>query len=163
MSGWLLSQFKCWMDLWLQLLRTTSLPVVVMLLCFGGNPSVCYAVSIWRSVWMCLCVSEHVHVDCVTDSGNWQLSRRPQCSTRTHTHTLVTWKWSLHTHTLLSNSTPVSLFTSPLSSLVSHLSRYRSLKHFNYDVCQSCFFSGRTAKGHKLNYPMVEYCTPVRE
>ncbi|MEQ2173699.1 hypothetical protein GOODEAATRI_000048 [Goodea atripinnis] len=41
--------------------------------------------------------------------------------------------------------------------------RYRSLKHFNYDVCQSCFFSGRTAKGHKLNYPMVEYCTPVRK
>lgn len=41
------------------------------------------------------------------------------------------------------------------------LFRYRSLKHFNYDVCQSCFFSGRTAKGHKLNYPMVEYCTPV--
>lgn len=41
------------------------------------------------------------------------------------------------------------------------LSRYRSLKHFNYDVCQSCFFSGRTAKGHKLHYPMVEYCIPV--
>ncbi|XP_063757579.1 dystrophin isoform X2 [Eleginops maclovinus] len=39
--------------------------------------------------------------------------------------------------------------------------RYRSLKHFNYDVCQCCFFSGRTAKGHKLNYPMVEYCTPT--
>ncbi|XP_048842550.1 utrophin isoform X1 [Brienomyrus brachyistius] len=39
--------------------------------------------------------------------------------------------------------------------------RYRSLMHFNYDVCQSCFFSGRTAKGHKLNYPMVEYCTPT--
>uniref|UniRef100_A0A452H0Z6 ZZ-type domain-containing protein n=1 Tax=Gopherus agassizii TaxID=38772 RepID=A0A452H0Z6_9SAUR len=39
--------------------------------------------------------------------------------------------------------------------------RYRSLKHFNYDVCQSCFFSGRTAKGHKLNYPMVEYCIPT--
>uniref|UniRef100_A0A8C7ZI56 ZZ-type domain-containing protein n=1 Tax=Oryzias sinensis TaxID=183150 RepID=A0A8C7ZI56_9TELE len=39
--------------------------------------------------------------------------------------------------------------------------RYRSLKHFNYDVCQSCFFSGRTAKGHKLNHPMVEYCTPT--
>ncbi|KAI7793926.1 putative utrophin [Triplophysa rosa] len=39
--------------------------------------------------------------------------------------------------------------------------RYRSLKHFNYDVCQSCFFSGRTAKGHKLTYPMVEYCTPT--
>ncbi|XP_015461989.3 utrophin isoform X1 [Astyanax mexicanus] len=39
--------------------------------------------------------------------------------------------------------------------------RYRSLKHFNYDVCQRCFFSGRTSKGHKLNYPMVEYCTPT--
>ncbi|RXM36703.1 Utrophin [Acipenser ruthenus] len=25
----------------------------------------------------------------------------------------------------------------------------------------SCFFSGRTAKGHKLNNPMVEYCTPT--
>ncbi|XP_030644461.1 utrophin-like [Chanos chanos] len=39
--------------------------------------------------------------------------------------------------------------------------RYRSLKHFNYDVCQNCFFSGRTAKGHSLIYPMVEYCTPT--
>ncbi|XP_074043867.1 utrophin isoform X2 [Macrotis lagotis] len=39
--------------------------------------------------------------------------------------------------------------------------RYRSLRHFNYDVCQSCFFSGRTAKGHKLHYPMVEYCIPT--
>ncbi|EPQ19100.1 Dystrophin [Myotis brandtii] len=38
--------------------------------------------------------------------------------------------------------------------------RYRSLKHFNYDICQSCFFSGRVAKGHKMHYPMVEYCTP---
>ncbi|XP_066505235.1 utrophin-like [Hoplias malabaricus] len=39
--------------------------------------------------------------------------------------------------------------------------RYRSLKHFNYDVCQRCFFSGKTTKGHKLNYPLVEYCTPT--
>ncbi|XP_061480028.1 utrophin isoform X2 [Rhineura floridana] len=39
--------------------------------------------------------------------------------------------------------------------------RYRSLKHFNYDVCQNCFFSGRTAKGHKLHHPMVEYCIPT--
>ncbi|KAG9336204.1 hypothetical protein JZ751_002551 [Albula glossodonta] len=39
--------------------------------------------------------------------------------------------------------------------------RYRSLKHFNYDVCQACFFSGRTAKGYKLSSPMVEYCTPT--
>lgn len=41
------------------------------------------------------------------------------------------------------------------------LSRYRRLKRFSYDVCQSCFFSGRTAKRHKLHYPMVEYCTHV--
>lgn len=41
--------------------------------------------------------------------------------------------------------------------------RYRSLKHFNYDICQSCFFSGRVAKGHKMHYPMVEYCTPVSQ
>uniref|UniRef100_A0A3B4ZYQ0 Dystrophin n=1 Tax=Stegastes partitus TaxID=144197 RepID=A0A3B4ZYQ0_9TELE len=34
--------------------------------------------------------------------------------------------------------------------------RYRSLKHFNYDICQSCFFSGRVAKGHKMQYPMVD-------
>lgn len=45
--------------------------------------------------------------------------------------------------------------------LLSDLNRYRSLKHFNYDICQSCFFSGRVAKGHKMQYPMVEYCTPV--
>ncbi|XP_059499762.1 utrophin-like isoform X1 [Stegostoma tigrinum] len=37
--------------------------------------------------------------------------------------------------------------------------RCRSLKHLNYDICRSCFFSGRTSKGHKLHYPMVEYCT----
>lgn len=56
-----------------------------------------------------------------------------------------------------------SLFFLPPPRFSSFLCRYRSLKHFNYDVCQSCFFSGRTAKGHKLNYPMVEYCTPVRK
>ncbi|XP_059497829.1 utrophin-like [Stegostoma tigrinum] len=39
--------------------------------------------------------------------------------------------------------------------------RCRSLKHLNYDICRSCFFSGRTSKGHKLHYPMVEYCTSV--
>lgn len=48
-----------------------------------------------------------------------------------------------------------------ISLFVSGLYRYRSLKHFNYDICQSCFFSGRVAKGHKMQYPMVEYCTPV--
>uniref|UniRef100_A0A8C1SFJ6 ZZ-type domain-containing protein n=1 Tax=Cyprinus carpio TaxID=7962 RepID=A0A8C1SFJ6_CYPCA len=39
--------------------------------------------------------------------------------------------------------------------------RYRSLKHFNYNVCQMCFFSGRISKDHHLSYPMVEYCTPT--
>ncbi|CAM4649321.1 unnamed protein product [Leuciscus chuanchicus] len=39
--------------------------------------------------------------------------------------------------------------------------RYRSLKHFNYNVCQMCFFSGRITKDHHLSYPMVEYCTPT--
>ena len=28
-------------------------------------------------------------------------------------------------------------------------------------MCQSCFFSGRKAKGHKLTHPMQEYCTAV--
>lgn len=67
---------------------------------------------------------------------------------------------------LLPADSSLSYFSVPLPphpSLSLSLLRYRSLKHFNYDVCQSCFFSGRTAKGHKLNYPMVEYCTPVRD
>lgn len=56
----------------------------------------------------------------------------------------------------------VSAVTLSFTSLfVSGFCRYRSLKHFNYDICQSCFFSGRVAKGHKMQYPMVEYCTPV--
>ncbi|XP_050442847.1 dystrophin-like isoform X2 [Adelges cooleyi] len=37
--------------------------------------------------------------------------------------------------------------------------RYRCLKCFNFDMCQTCFFSGRKAKHHKLTHPMQEYCT----
>ncbi|XP_013413171.1 dystrophin isoform X2 [Lingula anatina] len=37
--------------------------------------------------------------------------------------------------------------------------RYRCLRCFNFDLCQTCFFSGRKAKGHKLTHPMQEYCT----
>ncbi|XP_018336544.1 dystrophin isoform X2 [Agrilus planipennis] len=36
--------------------------------------------------------------------------------------------------------------------------RYRCLKCFNFDMCQTCFFAGRTAKGHKPSHPMHEYC-----
>ena len=40
--------------------------------------------------------------------------------------------------------------------------RYRCLKCFNFDMCQSCFFLGRnTNKNHKLTHPMHEYCTTV--
>ena len=35
--------------------------------------------------------------------------------------------------------------------------RYRCLKCFKFDLCQTCFFSGRTAKSHKLSHPMQEY------
>ncbi|CAN7983133.1 unnamed protein product [Ixodes pacificus] len=39
--------------------------------------------------------------------------------------------------------------------------RYRCLKCFNVDLCQSCFFSGRKTKSHKVTHPMQEYCTTV--
>lgn len=39
--------------------------------------------------------------------------------------------------------------------------RYRCLRCFNFDICQNCFFSQRTAKNHKLTHPMQEYCLPV--
>lgn len=39
--------------------------------------------------------------------------------------------------------------------------RYRCLKCFNFDMCQTCFFFGRNAKNHKLSHPMHEYCTTV--
>ncbi|EGT31852.1 hypothetical protein CAEBREN_07673 [Caenorhabditis brenneri] len=36
--------------------------------------------------------------------------------------------------------------------------RYRCLTCFNCDLCQNCFFSQRTAKNHRMNHPMQEYC-----
>uniref|UniRef100_A0A8C0IIH7 Dystrophin related protein 2 n=1 Tax=Bubo bubo TaxID=30461 RepID=A0A8C0IIH7_BUBBB len=39
--------------------------------------------------------------------------------------------------------------------------RYRSLKQFNVDICQTCFLTGRAGKGNKLHYPIMEYYTPV--
>lgn len=41
--------------------------------------------------------------------------------------------------------------------------RYRCLKCFNFDMCQTCFFLGKNAKNHKLTHPMHEYCTTVSE
>lgn len=39
--------------------------------------------------------------------------------------------------------------------------RYRSLKHFNCDICQSCFFSGKQTKIFKMDHPLQEYYTEV--
>ena len=37
--------------------------------------------------------------------------------------------------------------------------RYHCLKCFNFDLCHNCFFVGKTARGHKAEHPMREYCT----
>lgn len=37
--------------------------------------------------------------------------------------------------------------------------RYHCTKCFNFDLCHNCFFVGKTAKGHKPDHPMHEYCT----
>ncbi|OWF34829.1 dystrophin-like [Mizuhopecten yessoensis] len=36
--------------------------------------------------------------------------------------------------------------------------RYKCLLCFNFDMCQNCFFTGRTKKNHKLKHPIQEYC-----
>jgi len=43
--------------------------------------------------------------------------------------------------------------------LIFSINRYHCAKCFNFDLCQSCFFVGLTAKGHKADHPMDEYCT----
>ncbi|CAF3667024.1 unnamed protein product [Rotaria sp. Silwood1] len=37
--------------------------------------------------------------------------------------------------------------------------RYRSLRHFNCDICQNCFFSGKQTKIFKMADPLQEYYT----
>ena len=39
--------------------------------------------------------------------------------------------------------------------------RYRSLRHFNCDICQNCFFSGKQTKFFKMDHPLQEYYTEV--
>ena len=39
--------------------------------------------------------------------------------------------------------------------------RYRSLKHFNCDICQNCFFSGKQTKYFRMDDPLQEYYTEV--
>jgi dystrophin len=39
--------------------------------------------------------------------------------------------------------------------------RYRSLRHFNCDICQNCFFSGKQTKSFKMGHPLQEYYTEV--
>ncbi len=37
--------------------------------------------------------------------------------------------------------------------------RYRCLRCFNFDICQTCFLSGRYTIKHNVDHPMQEYCT----
>ena len=39
--------------------------------------------------------------------------------------------------------------------------RYRSLRYFNCDICQTCFFSGKQTKLFKIDHPLQEYYTEV--
>jgi dystrophin len=39
--------------------------------------------------------------------------------------------------------------------------RYRSLRHFNCDICQTCFFSGKQTKLFKMDHPLQEYYSEV--
>lgn len=44
--------------------------------------------------------------------------------------------------------------THPINGL-----RYRCLRCFNFDVCQTCFLTGRFGTKHKIGHPMQEYCS----
>ncbi|XP_053393774.1 dystrophin-like [Mercenaria mercenaria] len=37
--------------------------------------------------------------------------------------------------------------------------RYKCLKCFNFNICQNCFFTGKTSKRHTVKHPTQEYCT----
>ena len=38
---------------------------------------------------------------------------------------------------------------------------YRCLRCFNYDLCQTCFFTSEHAKKHDGTHPIEEYCKQV--
>ena len=38
---------------------------------------------------------------------------------------------------------------------------YRCLRCFNYDLCQTCFFTGDHTKNHDGSHPIEEYCKQV--
>ena len=40
-------------------------------------------------------------------------------------------------------------------------SSYRCLRCFNYDLCQTCFFTGDHTKNHDGSHPIEEYCKQV--
>ncbi|XP_067319987.1 dystrotelin [Anolis sagrei] len=39
--------------------------------------------------------------------------------------------------------------------------RFRCLKCLNFDLCQTCFFTGQHCKPHKKSHPIIEHCRPV--
>jgi len=41
--------------------------------------------------------------------------------------------------------------------------RYHCRKCFNFDICHTCFFVGKSHKGHKPEHPMQEYCTSTNK
>ena len=41
--------------------------------------------------------------------------------------------------------------------------RYHCRKCFNLDICHTCFFQGKSYKGHKSEHPMVEYSTSTNK
>lgn len=82
-----------------------------------------------------------------------------------HEHGLAHTHKRAHTHTHTHTSCQAAKFSRsrPFSLLCRiDLDRYRSLKQFNVDICQTCFLTGRSTKGKKLHYPIMEYYTPVR-